>query len=132
MCSDRLYWCSSVYTNTPCSKRATAAGDLTNAVAVPSGADQLPALQPVTRSSAATVMGGSPAICIRYEGNSSARWDGKEVLIDREWLETLYPPSLLVEGKEVCLPYPQRDGKVDEWKGIIVKHSVKKMSKCSG
>lgn len=65
---------------------------------------------------------------VRFEGNSSTRWDGKEVFVDKDWLESLYPPSSLREGKEVCLPYPGR-----EWKGVLVDSSpispVKKSSK---
>ncbi len=57
---------------------------------------------------------------VRYEGNNSKRWDGKEILIDGEWLEDLYNPEDLVVGKEVLLPWAGKRGKVVEWKGILV------------
>jgi len=43
--------------------------------------------------------------CVRYEGNSSKWWDGREILLDGEWLESLYEPSELVPGKELSLPW---------------------------
>ena len=63
----------------------------------------------------------SPAsYCIRFEGNSSSQWDGKEIFVEKEWLESLYPRTSITKGKEVILPYPGRQGKVKEWKGIVV------------
>ena len=40
---------------------------------------------------------------IRYEGNSSKRWDCREILLDADWLESLYEPGELIAGKQVSL-----------------------------
>ena len=34
---------------------------------------------------------GGATYCIRYENNKSKRWDGKELLIDKDWVDELYP-----------------------------------------
>lgn len=40
--------------------------------------------------------------CIRYENNASKQWDGKELLVDKEWLDELYPD--IYTGKQVQHP----------------------------
>ena len=41
----------------------------------------------------------SPAsYCIRFEGNSSSQWDGKEIFVEKEWLESLYPRTSITKG----------------------------------
>ena len=32
-------------------------------------------------------------ICIRFEGNNSKRWDGKEILLETSVLEDMYEPG---------------------------------------
>ena len=39
-----------------------------------------------------------------YHNNNSKKWDGCEIILDGDWLHTLYEPSELVPGKEVELP----------------------------
>ena len=50
--------------------------------------------------------------CVRYQNNSSKRWDGKMIWLDAEWLEELYNPSELVPGLEVKLPWATKGGKM--------------------
>lgn len=57
---------------------------------------------------------------VRYEGNSSKRWDGREIVLDGSWLELLYQPSELVNGKRVCLPWMAKGGKVKNWNAVVV------------
>ena len=58
--------------------------------------------------------------CIRYEGNGSKRWDGKEILVDKDWLESLYDPVSLVDGKAVVLPWSGKKGAYRDWKAVVV------------
>ena len=71
--------------------------------------------QPPAKRSAAC----KKSYCIRYEGNGSKRWDRKQILVDRETLESVYNVEELVLGKEVVIPWPKK-GEVQNWKGIIV------------
>jgi hypothetical protein len=57
---------------------------------------------------------------VRYEGNNSKRWDGREILLDGEWLESLYPKEDLTPGKIVNLPW-QTKGGVKVWTAVLVK-----------
>ena len=43
--------------------------------------------------------------------------DGKEILLDAEWLEGLYSKLELVEGKELSLPWQGKGGRVTYWRG---------------
>ena len=52
--------------------------------------------------------------CGRYERNNSKRWDGRETSIDGEWLESLYSPSELVEGKHLSLHWQTKKTSVLE------------------
>ena len=58
--------------------------------------------------------------CIQYTGNSSKRWDGKEIWVDGEWVEELYNPSELTDGKRIRLPWKGKQGRVTYWEGVIV------------
>ena len=49
---------------------------------------------------------------VRFEGNQSKRWDGKEVELDGGWLESLYTPQELTTGSELSLPWPGKGKKV--------------------
>lgn len=43
---------------------------------------------------------------VKFEGNESKQWDGKEVELDGEWLESLYTQEELATGKSLTLPWP--------------------------
>ena len=48
----------------------------------------------------------SLSVSVRYQNNNSKRWDGREIWIDSEYMESLYTdPSMLVPGFEVLLPW---------------------------
>ena len=57
--------------------------------------------------------------CIRYQNNGSKRWDGKELLVSKEWLEELYPE--IYPGKEVQLPWTGKKGKTVLWNAVVVQ-----------
>ena len=42
---------------------------------------------------------------VRFEGNNSKKWDGREISVDEEWLESLYDPKELTGGKQLHLSY---------------------------
>ena len=58
---------------------------------------------PGSREKAATTEVNT-SYCIRYENNASTRWDGKELLVDKSWLDELYPASEIYAGKQIQLP----------------------------
>lgn len=60
---------------------------------------------------------------VRYQGNSSKRWDGKQIVVDGETLESLYPVEELVPGKDVVIPWPKKGGEIENWKGVLVDPS---------
>ena len=63
--------------------------------------------------------------CIRYEGNGSKRWDGREILIDEIWMEDIYDPSeLTVAGKELRLPWKSKKS-VTYWNAVLVDPCAK-------
>lgn len=62
---------------------------------------------------------------IRYQWNNSARWDGKEIDVDAEWLEMLYEPSTICEVKEVELPWLGKKGRIQHWKAVHVDANSK-------
>ena len=59
-----------------------------------------------------------------FEGNSSKRWDGKEVYINAEVLDELYSEEELVHGAPVTVPWKSK-GKISHWKAIYVDPSIK-------
>ena len=46
-------------------------------------------------------------------------------MLDAEWLESLYDPSMLVEGKEVLLPWRGKGGTYQEWSAVLVCPTAK-------
>ena len=61
---------------------------------------------------------------VRFEGNSSKRWDGKEVYINAEVLDELYSKEELVHGAPVTVPWKSK-GKISHWKAIYIDPSIK-------
>ena len=62
--------------------------------------------------------------CVRYEGNNSRKWDGREIMLDGNWLEELYEPSQILPGMPVRLPWPKKHGGIEYWLGVIVEPAV--------
>lgn len=56
---------------------------------------------------------------VRFEGNSSKKWDGKEVYINAEVLDELYSEEELVHGAPVTVPWKSK-GKISHWKAIYI------------
>jgi len=96
------------------------------AASVETPALETPAVETVT--SVETPLGSSTAAhavkarqyCVRYEGNSSKRWDGWEILLDGDWPESLYEPSELVPGKKLSLPWQGKRGHITHWRAIVI------------
>ena len=63
---------------------------------------------------------------IEYNGNNSKRWDGKKIIVDGEWLRSLYSTEELVIGKELKLPWKAKGGKVVEWKAVLCPDAERK------
>lgn len=61
---------------------------------------------------------------VRFEGNNSKRWDGKEIWIEAEVLDELYSEAELVHGAEITMPWRSK-GKITHWKAIFVDPDVK-------
>ena len=57
--------------------------------------------------------------CIRYENNASKRWDGKELLVDKDWLDELDPD--IYTGKQIQLPWTGKKGKTVLWNAVVVE-----------
>ena len=57
---------------------------------------------------------------VRFEGNSSKRWDGKEIWLDREVLDELYDPTELCHGANVVVPFKGKGGKITQWNAVFV------------
>ena len=69
---------------------------------------------------------------IRFEGNSSKRWDGKVISLSSEQIEDIYHPSQLVPGFIVTLPWPSKGSKkVTNWQAVIVDPTEKTETKTS-
>ena len=67
------------------------------------------------------VLGGKlKRICVRYEGNNSKRWDGKEIFLEASVLEDLYEPAQLMHGSHVTIPWKGKGGRVSNWNAVIV------------
>lgn len=63
--------------------------------------------------------------CLKYEGNNSKRWDGREILVDKAYLESLYTDDHeLQPGQLVKLPWTGKGGRVSSWKARIVAEST--------
>ena len=61
--------------------------------------------------------------CVRYEGNNSKRWDGREIWVDTDYFEEFFEPSVLVPGYEVVMPW-QLKNSIAYWKAVIVDPST--------
>ena len=58
---------------------------------------------------------------LRYTGNHSKKWDGKEIILDRDYLQSLVEEeSELVPGGNVKLPWTKRGGGKEVWNAVIV------------
>jgi len=57
---------------------------------------------------------------VRFEGNNSRKWDGKEVYIDREVLNELYDSTELVHGAKVLYLWKGKAEKITHWNSIFV------------
>ena len=66
---------------------------------------------------------------IRFVGNNSKRWDGKEIELLGEWVENLYTEDELKIGNELTLPWPGKGGNVTNWNAVVVDGSGKKAEK---
>ena len=60
---------------------------------------------------------------VRFEGNSSKRWDGKEVYSNAEVLDELYSKEELVHSAQVTVPWKSK-GKISHWKAIYIDPSA--------
>ena len=65
------------------------------------------------------IFDGETKYCVQYVNNSSKKWDGKKILLDGKWLESIYPPSELTIGKKLCLPWQVKGG-VQYWNAVLV------------
>ena len=66
---------------------------------------------------------------VRFDGNNSKRWDGKEVWLDTEVLDELYESSELFHGADVIVPWKVKGGKISHWKGVFVDPEVSRQGK---
>jgi len=56
---------------------------------------------------------------VRFEGNNSHKWDGKEVWVDPEVLDKLYDSSELFHGAQIQYPWRGKGGKITYWNGVF-------------
>ena len=63
---------------------------------------------------------------MKYEGNNSKQWDGREILVDKSYLESLYDTDELQPGMLVTLPWTGKGGRASSWKARIVVESKAK------
>ena len=63
---------------------------------------------------------GFKNICVRFEGNQSKRWDGKEVLIDYGWIKEQIDTTQLFPGSAINIPWPIKGRETQIWKGVAV------------
>ena len=66
---------------------------------------------------------------VRFDGNNSKRWDGKEVWLDAEVLDELYESNELYHGADVIVPWKGKGGKISHWKGVFVDPTVAQQGK---
>ena len=57
---------------------------------------------------------------VKFEGNNSKKWDGREINLDGEWLESLYDPKELTSGKQLRLPWPEK-GEEKYWNAVLME-----------
>lgn len=61
---------------------------------------------------------------VKFKGNNSARWDGKEISVDAEWLEELYEKEELHPGCVVKLPWESNvkgSSTSVDWRAVIIQ-----------
>ena len=59
---------------------------------------------------------------VRFEGNNSRKWDGKEVWLDAEVLDELYSENELVHGCKITVPWKSK--KITHWNAVFIDPSV--------
>ena len=64
--------------------------------------------------------------CVRYEGNNSKRWDGKEIWLEATVLDELYEPTQLTYGSHVSIPWKGKGGRISYWNAVIVNPNATK------
>ena len=57
---------------------------------------------------------------VRFEGNNSCKWDGKEVWLDAEVLDELYDETELIHGSTISVPWKSK-GKIIHWKAVFIE-----------
>ena len=68
-----------------------------------------------TRSSTGCSKKESHDYVLRFKGNDSRKWDGKNVTFDGEWLEETYDKAELCPGRVLDIPYNGRG-----WRMVVV------------
>ena len=64
--------------------------------------------------------GSKKTYLVRFQGNNSKKWDGHDVELDGEWLESLYDVSELKNpGKQLSLPWPGKGKQIRQWNAVI-------------
>ena len=58
---------------------------------------------------------------VRFEGNNSHKWDGKEAYVEREVLDELYDSTKLIHGAKLLYPWRGKGGKLTHWNAIFVE-----------
>ena len=57
---------------------------------------------------------------VRFGGNSSRKWDGKEILLDKGVLDELYDSTELFDGAQLVVPFKGKGGKITHWNAVFV------------
>ena len=68
---------------------------------------------------------------VRFEGNNSKKWDGKEVWLDAEVLDELYSENELVHGCTITVPWKSKKN-ITHWNAIFINPSVPRPPKANG
>ena len=68
---------------------------------------------------------------VKFEGNQSKRWDGKQVELDGGWLESLYSQEELAPGKQLTLPWPGKGKNVTNWNVVVLEKPMKEVKKAA-